>query len=188
MGSGSTDDAIGGGHAPRHREDRQMTDAQSNATAWFRQAAFGLFIHWGPFSGSNTPRVSAESCVDPSTFNAELFDAQSWAQIARQAGMRYVIFTSKHADDFALFDSPATDHCNDATRFGHPDYVATIADAFRAEGLRIHWYYGVTMNIPLFSGLRGKNELRAAKLSKKQAEEAVKGLLQKGLQDLLKKQ
>jgi len=112
----------------------------------FDRARFGLFIHWGPFSKSNTPRVTAESCVNPSEFSPDLFDAQSWAQLARQAGMRYVIFTAKHADDFCLFDSPETAHANDATRFGQPDYVGAIADAFRSEGLRIHWYYAVTLS------------------------------------------
>jgi len=111
----------------------------------YDRSRFGLFIHWGPFSGSNGTRVSAETCVSPEDFNPVGFDPTAWAQAARQAGMRYVIFTSKHADDFCLFDSPKTGHANDSTRFGHPDYVASIADAFRKEGLRIHWYYAVTL-------------------------------------------
>lgn len=111
----------------------------------YEAARLGLFIHWGPAAVCEDPK-QRPGIIEPARFRPERFDPRCWARLARRAGMRYVVFTTKHADDFALFDSPGSGQANDVTRWGGPDYAAAIAEAFRAEGIRVHWYYAVKMN------------------------------------------
>ncbi len=140
-----------------------MTDhAQAPDTRldWWRAARFGLFIHWGlyaipagtwrgrPVGGvgewiMHHGRIpAAEYETLQGQFNPVRFDARVWARLARRAGMRYVVITTKHHDGFCLFDSAHTDYDIAATPFGR-DVMAEIAEAFRGEGLRIGWYHSI---------------------------------------------
>jgi len=91
---------------------------------WWRQARFGMFIHWGLYavpageyqgkqvkgigewimSKANIPRDEYEKYAPQ--FNPTKFDADAWCQMAKQAGMKYIVITSKHHDGFCLFDTP----------------------------------------------------------------------------------
>ncbi|MEO0055024.1 MAG: hypothetical protein RLZZ50_971, partial [Verrucomicrobiota bacterium] len=116
---------------------------------WWREAKFGLFIHWGayaiPAQGEWYMSQKKVSLVDyakhVAAFNPVKFDAKAWARIAKDAGMNYVVLTSKHHDGFAMFDTKATDYdIVDATPFKR-DVVRELAAACRAEGLRFGVYY-----------------------------------------------
>ena len=111
---------------------------------------FGMFIHWGIYSmiGLNEwcrlrERISEEDyqfLIDH--FEPDLFDPAAWAKAARQAGMKYVVFTTKHHDGFCMWDSKFTDYkvTNSPAR---RDVLKEIVAAFRAEGLRIGLYYSI---------------------------------------------
>ena len=117
--------------------------------AWWRDAKFGLFIHWGayavPAQGewymSNQKVSIADYAKHVAAFNPVKFDAKAWARVAKDAGMNYVVLTAKHHDGFAMFDSKATDYdIVDATPFKR-DVVRELAEACRAEGLKFGVYY-----------------------------------------------
>src|SRR5436190_4314214 len=94
--------------------------------AWFKQAKFGMFIHWGIYAvpagewqgksrygewfQEETKMPSAEYAKFAAQFNPVKFDAKAWAKTAKDAGMRYVVITSKHHDGFCMFDSKLTDY------------------------------------------------------------------------------
>ncbi len=127
--------------------------------AWWRDARFGMFIHWGLYAvpagvwdGKNVNGLGewlmhdakipvADYAPLASKFNPQQFDAEAWAKLAKSAGMRYVVITAKHHDGFALFHS-TTDPFNiyDATAFKR-DPVQELADACRKNGLKFGVYY-----------------------------------------------
>ncbi|MCX7599831.1 MAG: alpha-L-fucosidase [Armatimonadetes bacterium] len=118
--------------------------------AWFRKARFGMFIHWGLYSQlgrhewvMNRERIPVkeyEKLAD--TWQPGPWPARKWARLARQAGMRYMVMTTKHHEGFCLFHSELTDYC--ATKRGPKrDLVAEYVEAARAEGLRVGFYYSL---------------------------------------------
>ena len=116
---------------------------------WWREAKFGLFIHWGAYAVpghgewymSNHKVSIADYAKYVAAFNPVKFDAAAWARIAKDAGMKYVVLTAKHHEGFAMFDTKATDYdIVDATPFKR-DVVRELADACRAEGLKFGVYY-----------------------------------------------
>jgi len=86
--------------------------------AWFQQARFGLFIHWGVYSvlgdgewAMNNQQISIQNYEKlPSFFNPTEFNPAEWVQLAKEAGMKYITITSKHHDGFAMFDSKISDY------------------------------------------------------------------------------
>ena len=132
---------------------------ENNLTQWLTQARFGMFIHWGLYSlaggnwkGVDTPWVAEwlmrkhkvpvrDYETLAARFNPVKFDARAWARTAAEAGMKYMVVTSKHHDGFALFHSRA-DRFNivDATPFGR-DPLAELAEACRDAGIRLGFYY-----------------------------------------------
>lgn len=140
---------------------RQETPAQRDRRmAWWREARFGMFIHWGLYAipagrwkgqkvgGTgewimHTAKIPvAEYEPLQQQFNPVKFDAQQWVDIARRAGMKYLVITSKHHDGFCLFDSKLTDYDVMGTPFGR-DILKELADACHRAGLRICWYYSI---------------------------------------------
>jgi len=126
---------------------------------WWRDARFGLFIHWGLYAqpagvwkGKEIPGISewimarAEIPVKEyeqlaETFNPVKYDAEQWVRLAKQAGMKYIVITSKHHDGFAMFHSEAsTYNIVDATPFDR-DPLKELADACEKEGMRLGFYY-----------------------------------------------
>lgn len=134
---------------------RQTTDKM----AWWRDAKFGMFIHWGlyaipagvwkgkPIEGIGE-WIAFYAGIPPdeyaqlaTRFNPRQFDADAWAALAKAAGMKYMVFTAKHADGFALFRSR---HSAYNVVKGTPyrrDIVAALAKACRRAGLRFGVYY-----------------------------------------------
>ena len=127
--------------------------------AWFKEAKFGMMIHWGlyalpagewkgrrmPYQGEWCQQYfripNAEYRRLAKAFNPICFDADEWAQLAVDAGMKYMVVTSKHHDGFALFKSAVSDYnVVDATPFGR-DVIGELADACRRHGLKLGLYY-----------------------------------------------
>jgi alpha-L-fucosidase len=126
---------------------------------WFREAKFGLFIHWGLYAlpagewkGRTHPGIGEwimywarvpvrEYEALAGQFNPVKFDADAWVRLAEDAGMKYVVITSKHHDGFALFDSKASRYdVVDATPFKR-DVLKELAEACRRRGMRLGFYY-----------------------------------------------
>lgn len=119
-------------------------------TEWWRQARFGMFIHFGAYAvpargewvKSNERLTTEQYQKYVDAFNPVDFDARKWAKAAKAAGMKYAVLTAKHHDGFCLFDSKLTDY-KISTRFGGRDLVREFLDAFRAEGLKVGLYYSL---------------------------------------------
>ncbi len=124
---------------------------------WWRELKFGLFVHWGPVSLKGTEigwsrggerRGTGGTGEIPvevydnlyKQFNPVEFDAKEWTQIAKDAGMRYLVFTSKHHDGFSMFDSKLTDYKITNSPFKR-DVVGELAKACHEGGLRLGYYY-----------------------------------------------
>ncbi|MCF7973514.1 MAG: alpha-L-fucosidase [Phycisphaerae bacterium] len=126
-------------HAAQREEDR---------LAWWRDARFGMFIHWGPVSltgkeigwarGSDVPIEEYDQLYK--RFNPQHFDADAWAATAKDAGMKYIVLTTKHHDGFCLWDTKQTDFNIMHSPFGR-DVVKELSDACRRAGLRFSTYY-----------------------------------------------
>ena len=129
----------------------QETEAQYNARmAWWIHDRFGMFIHFGLYAApARHEWVKKNEKIDDETygkyfpdFNPDLFDAKAWAKQAKAAGMRYCVLTTKHHEGFCLFDSKFTDYKITKTPFGR-DLVREYVDAFRAEGIKVGFYYSL---------------------------------------------
>ncbi len=128
----------------------------SARTAWFTHDRFGLFIHWGLYalparqSGNglaewvrhNERLTDAQYRRFFDRFDPDLYDPRAWAREARAAGVRYAVLTAKHHDGFCLFDSALTEFKATNTQ-AKRDLVLEFVDAFRAEGLKVGFYYSL---------------------------------------------
>jgi alpha-L-fucosidase len=124
---------------------------KADRVEWFRDQGFGLFIHWSVDSqlGLGISHSLAGASDDytnrfyndlPKTFDPKQFDAQEWAQLAKVAGVRYVMFTTKHHSGFAMFDTATTKFGIMHTPF-HRDITADVFKAFRDEDIAPGVYY-----------------------------------------------
>jgi len=119
-------------------------------TQWWRDARFGMFIHFGAYAvagrGEWVKSVEKMTTEQYQVYVDEFipldFDAKKWAKIAKNAGMKYAVLTAKHHDGFCMFDSKLTDY-KLSKRFGGRDLVREFLDAFRAEGLKVGLYYSL---------------------------------------------
>lgn len=136
---------------------RYPTDAER--LEWFREAKFGLFIHWGLYAqlegyykgrpvrgiGEQIMRFGEIPVEEYKTlaasFNPVQFDADEWVRIAKDAGMKYLVITSKHHDGFAMFKSRVSDfNIVDATPYGK-DPMKELARACQEQGIKLCFYY-----------------------------------------------
>jgi alpha-L-fucosidase len=136
------------------------TQAQRDARMkWWREARFGMFIHWGVYSvpaGTyhgkqiggigewimNTGKIPvAEYRQFARQFNPVKFDAERWVRTAKDAGMKYIVITSKHHDGFGMFDSKVTGWCFTKASPFQRDPLAELAAACRREGIKLGFYY-----------------------------------------------
>lgn len=142
---------------PQLHETKELRDERMQ---WFRDAKFGLFIHWGPCSvgaqeigwgrkanrpwdinGFQTPRTE-----DPvydnyyKQFNPSNFNADAWVRFAKESGMKYMVLIAKHHDGFAQFDSRVSDYDIMASPYGK-DIIGAYADACHKQGMKLGLYY-----------------------------------------------
>lgn len=124
-------------------------DAKPNL--WFREARFGMFIHWGLYSipavGEwtmlNQHYSPAEYAKLARRFNPRRLDVKDWIALAKDAGAQYVVFTTRHHDGFSLFDSRVSDFTSVKSAAGR-DFVREYTDACRRAGLRVGLYYSLS--------------------------------------------
>ena len=137
----------------------QETPAQREARlAWWREARFGLFVHWGPASVNGTEiswsRIGhpfdhhGHETVPPEVydnlyqkFNPVKFDADAWMRMAKDAGMKYVVFITKHHDGFSMWPTKLRADYSIAAGPFRRDLCREIADAAHKHGLKLGWYY-----------------------------------------------
>jgi len=127
------------------------TDAQKEQRLkWWTDDRFGMFIHWGLYAlparhewVKNQERLTNEDYQKYfDNFNPDLYNPREWAKMAKAAGMKYAVITTKHHEGFCLFDSKFTDYKVPNTAIGK-DLLKEWVDAFRAEGLKIGFYYSL---------------------------------------------
>jgi alpha-L-fucosidase len=122
--------------------------AQAEARlAWLREAKYGMFVHWGLYSllgrhewvmnRERIPIAEYEKLAD--RFTGERFDADALCQLAKRFGAKYLIFTTKHHEGFALFDSQLSDYTS-VKRGAKRDFVREVVEACRRHDLRIALY------------------------------------------------
>ena len=142
-----------------NEESADFLRASEQDIQQWREMKFGLFIHWGPVSlkgteigwsrgGERRGRKDKSTGSIPveiydnlyKQFNPVKFDADEWIQTAKDAGMKYLVFTSKHHDGFSMFDSQLTDYKITNSPFKR-DVVKELADACHKAGLKLGYYY-----------------------------------------------
>jgi len=138
---------------------QQKTVTNDERMAWWKDAKFGMFIHWGVYSvpagryqGKEVPGIgewimnrakipTASYQAYAKEFNPVKYNAEAWVKIAKDAGMKYIIITSKHHDGFAMFDTKASNwNIVKATPYGKDVLKPLVAAAHKA-GLKIGFYY-----------------------------------------------
>lgn len=128
---------------------------------WWREARFGMFIHWGLYAvpageyngvksdrigewiqdWANIPREEYEKFA--AEFNPVEFDAAEWVRIAADAGMKYLVITSKHHDGFSIFDSAVSDYdIVDSTPYGK-DPIAALSEECKKQGIKLCFYHSI---------------------------------------------
>lgn len=142
----------------------EMWDNRSNGKEhpnikWFKEAKFGMFIHWGLYSklggewkgkkyyGSgewimNQAKIPVKEYEQvAASFNPTGFNAEEWAQLAEDAGMKYMVITAKHHEGFSMYDSKATTFdMMDATAY-RKDPMKPLSEAVRKRGIQFGFYY-----------------------------------------------
>ena len=125
-------------------------EAYEKRMAWYTDARFGMFIHWGlyaiPARGEwvrSVERIPKEAYMTYfEEFDPVDYDPKQWAKAAKEAGMKYMVLTAKHHDGFCLFDSQYTDFKSTNTKCGR-DLVREFLDAARGEDLKVGLYYSL---------------------------------------------
>jgi len=127
------------------------TEAQkAGRLKWWTDARFGMFIHWGLYAlparhewVKNAERMTNDQYQKYfELFNPDMWDPHEWAKMAKAAGMKYVVLTAKHHEGFCMFDSKFTDYKVTNTPYGK-DVVKEYVEAFRAEELKVGFYYSL---------------------------------------------
>jgi alpha-L-fucosidase len=139
--------------------DPNSAEAHEARLAWFKQAKFGMFIHWGLYAipagewkGTrclglgewimNRCRIPVKEYEQlAKQFNPVDFNPDAWVQLAQDAGMKYIVITAKHHDGFALFDSKVSSYNVVAATPFHRDVLKELAEACRRHGMPLGFYY-----------------------------------------------
>jgi alpha-L-fucosidase len=128
----------------------ESADRKEARMQWWTHDRFGMFIHWGIYAlparhewvKRNERITDGDYAKYFERFDPDLYNPSEWAAKARAAGMKYVVVTTKHHDGFCLWDSKVTDYKVTNTPYGK-DLIAPLVKAFRAEGIRIGFYYSL---------------------------------------------
>jgi alpha-L-fucosidase len=144
-------------------------------TSWFVHDRFGMFIHWGLYAlPARDAWLQSQERIAPEAyerryltrFDPVLYQPREWARMAREAGMRYAVITTKHHDGFCLWDSAYTDYKATNTPAGR-DLLAPFVEAFRAAGLKVGFYYSLVdwhhpdFSIDIYHPLRDREDVAA---------------------------
>lgn len=147
------------GHSQEQEHLEKLSDDER--MEWWRDAKFGMFIHWGAYSiiggerGTEIAGGGAEWAMDkldytieeyekfPRMFDPQLFDAEAWVKMAKEAGMKYIVLTSKHHDGFCLWDSEVTDYDIMDTAPFKRDIVKELLEASRKHDIKFGLYHSI---------------------------------------------
>ena len=130
---------------------QETAAAKEQRMAWWTDARFGMFIHWGLYSVparhewvQNYEKISPQDYKDRyfDKFDPDLYDPTEWAKKAKEAGMKYVVLTARHHEGFALWDTRYSDFKATNTPAGK-DLLKPFVEAFRAEGLKVGFYFSM---------------------------------------------
>ena len=141
-------------------QTNSIPDTQNKKMKWWREARFGMFIHWGVYAvpagvyhGEKQKRGGAEWIMNrmkipvneyqayAKQFNPVKFNADAWVEMAKDAGMKYIVITAKHHDGFAMFKTNASKwNIVDATPYGK-DILIQLAAACKKAGIKLGFYY-----------------------------------------------
>jgi len=135
---------------PRWRYEAALAANRPRRISWWRQARFGMFVHYGLYALLGRHEwVMGTECIPKATYEklADEFAPEPgaprrWAKLAKAAGMKYMVLTTKHLEGFCLWETKQTDF-NAAQRGPRRDLVAEYVEACRAEGLRVGLYYSL---------------------------------------------
>jgi alpha-L-fucosidase len=158
---------------PTVREQKSeggVSTLPDSAMEWYLNAKFGMFIHWGIYSavdkGSEwvmhnkryTPDDYRARGENPETgFTAAKFDPSAWAELAKKAGMEYMVLTTRHHDGYALFDSKHPNSWTSVKQLGR-DLIKEYTDAVRKAGLHVGLYYSpMSWRYPGYYNVTGEN-------------------------------
>ena len=129
---------------------KETPEQKAERMKWWTDARFGMFIHWGLYAlpGRHEWVKRYERMNNAAyqkyfeLFNPDLYDPHKWARMAKNAGMKYAVITTKHHEGFCLFESEYTDYKASNTPYGK-DLIKQWVDAFRSEGLGVGFYYSL---------------------------------------------
>ena len=129
---------------------KETPEQKSERMKWWTDARFGMFIHWGLYAQparhewvKRYERITNDQYQKYfDLFNPDMFDPHEWAKMAKEAGMKYAVITSKHHEGFCMFDSKYTDYKVTNTPY-NKDIIKEWVEAFRAEGLKVGFYYSL---------------------------------------------
>lgn len=131
-----------------HSNDAVFPEDHSQKLEWWKDARFGMFIHWGPVTlrgseigwsrGREIPVAEYDSLYKE--FNPVYFDAEEWVCTAREAGMKYIVFVSKHHDGFCMWDTQYNDF-NIMNSAFEKDVMKELADACKQQGMALGFYH-----------------------------------------------
>jgi len=129
---------------------KETESQKTQRMKWWTDARFGMFIHWGLYAlparhewvknRERMTNVQYQKYFE--NFNPDLYNPKEWARMAKEAGMKYVVLTAKHHEGFCNWDSKFTDYKSTNTPFGR-DIIRDYVEAFRAEGLKVGFYYSL---------------------------------------------
>jgi alpha-L-fucosidase len=136
--------------APLSPIEQKMAATRAERMKWWHEAKFGMFIHWGLYSviGQHERALEVEGVPIPQYellakhFKPKPNAARAWAALAKKAGQKYMVMTTKHHEGFCHWDTKLTDYCAPKQGPGR-DLVREYVEAARAEGLRVGFYYSL---------------------------------------------
>jgi alpha-L-fucosidase len=119
-------------------------------TAWWRDAKFGMFIHWGPYAVIGRHEWARHRYEIPQAeydkyaraFNPVKFNADAWVDLAKNAGAKYIVITSKHHDGFSIYRSKVSDYDMEITPY-KGDPLRMLADSAKRKGMRLGFYHSI---------------------------------------------
>ncbi len=150
--------AILGCQTSTHYPAQETNEEFNNRMEWWREARFGMFIHWGLYAvpagqwGNSTNhaewiRTTAQIPLETydqflDQFNPTEYHPEDWVKMAKSAGMKYIVITSKHHDGFCLWDSRYTDFDIGSTPY-QKDLLEPLAEACKREGIKLCFYHSI---------------------------------------------
>lgn len=177
---------------------KETEEQKKERMSWWVSDRFGMFIHWGLYAlparhewVKNAERLTNEDYQKYfDNFNPDLYNPREWAKMAKAAGMKYAVITTKHHEGFCLFDSKFTDYKAPNTAAGK-DLLKEWVEAFRAEGLKIGFYYSLIdwhhpdFTVDRYHPLRTDDKAKLAELNKNRDMSKYREYLHNQVRELL---